>query len=196
MLDGLVAVLSTEDRFEVVGTARSIGEFCESVDNWNPSVVVADYQLPDGLGTQIPTMLERAKLSAPVLLISGVERSRILDEAVAAGCAGFVSKSLEARSLIDAIGFVAAGGSVFPSSVIARQSNTSGARLGDSLTIRERELLGLLANSKSVDEMATDLSLSAHTVRNHVRSILSKLQARSQLDAVVIAVRAGLVEIN
>ena len=84
---------------------------------------------------------------------------------------------------------------MFPPSVIHRDGYDK-SQPGQSLTMRERELLALLANSKSVDEIDVLLSLSSHTVRNHVRSILSKLHPRSQLDAVVIAVRAGLVEIN
>lgn len=196
MLDGLVAVLGGEDKFEVVGTANNLTEFAGSIFEWDPTIIVADYQLPDGSGTKIPGLLHEMQSNVPVLLISGLERPRILDEAVEAGCAGFVSKSLEAKSLIEAIRTVAAGGSVFPAEVLRRQALTDLTQPGESLTLRERELLKLLANSKSVDEIALELELSAHTVRNHVRSILSKLHARSQLDAVVIAVRAGLVEIS
>lgn len=196
MLDGLVAVLGREEQFEVVGTSSNLADFSSSISDWDPTIVVADYQLPDGSGTEMPGLLHEMKSNVPVLLISGLERSRILDEAVAAGCAGFVSKSLEAKSLVEAIRTVAAGGSVFPAAVLRRQARSDLTQPGESLTLRERELLKLLANSKSVDEIAIDLGLSAHTVRNHVRSILSKLHARSQLDAVVIAVRAGLVEIS
>lgn len=196
MLDGLVAVLGGEDKLEVVGTSSNLADLFSSISEWDPTVIVADYQLPDGSGTEIPGQLNEIKSNVPVLLISGLERPRILDEAVVAGCAGFVSKSLEAKSLIEAIKTVAAGGSVFPAEVLRRQALTDLTRRGESLTLRERELLKLLANSRSVDEIALELELSAHTVRNHVRSILSKLHARSQLDAVVIAVRAGLVEIS
>ena len=196
MLDGLVAVLSNELHFEVAGTARSLAEVSAEVKRAKPTVVVADYQLSDGLGTEIPGLLADIDSEACVLLISGLEHSRILDEAVASGCAGFVSKSLDAKSLVAAIETVAAGGSVFPASVIRRRTHPDKSLPGQSLTGRERELLKLLANSQSVDEIAVDLGLSSHTVRNHVRSILSKLHARSQLDAVVIAVRAGLVEIS
>ena len=66
--------------------------------------------------------------------------------------------------------------------------------LGADLTPREREVLALLAKGRSTNQMVDDLVVSVHTVRNHIRNILTKLQARSRLEAVAIAIRLGLVE--
>ena len=68
--------------------------------------------------------------------------------------------------------------------------------MGDDLTAREREVLDALANGRSTEELASELFLSLHTVRNHVRNILTKLHARTKLEAVVVAARAGIVDLR
>ncbi len=98
-------------------------------------------------------------------------------------------------SLVRAIHTVAAGGSVFPTTLLEEVLNRdkSGAT---PLTEKEMEVLQLLATGRPAAEIAEQLFVSIHTARNHIRSILSKLEARSQLEAVVLAVRSGLVRID
>ena len=189
--ESLVAMLSADDRFDVVGTASTVREFRSVVGAWNPDVILADYRLPDGKGTEFA-----ADTAAPVLLLSGSHRLGVLDEAVRAGCAGFASKTQSIDELARKIVVVAHGGTSFPSDVFRRVLEGQGQHPYTPLTSREAHVLQLLAEANSVSDISEQLGLSPHTVRNHVRSILTKLNARSQLEAVVNAVRAGLLEIH
>jgi DNA-binding CsgD family transcriptional regulator len=89
------------------------------------------------------------------------------------------------------------GAAVFPADLLAAvtKKRTSGGGNAE-LTAREREVLELLAQGRSTDEIQEQLFVSQHTVRNHVRSVLNKLHARTKLEAVVIAARNGLVDLR
>ena len=192
MLDGLVAALADEPELEVIGTARSLADLRACIVDTNPSVVVADYRLPDGFGTEVTQILEDHEIAAPVILMSGTESARLLDECIAAGCAGYVSKTSPSRDLARAIVLVCEGRTVFPSATTEVEHRPNNF----SLTSRELQVLQLLANASSASEIGAELDVSVHTVRNHIRSILAKLHANSQLEAVVVGVRSGLVTID
>lgn len=196
MLEGLVAVLSADPRFEVVGTATSLAEFKTRASLWVAGVIVTDYALPDGTGAEVARHVRSVAPGTAVLMISGVERPTFLEEAIEAGCAGFVSKVLGSTELADAIMTVARGASVFPVGALRQLASPDLTRPGATITHREMEVLRLLASARSAPEIAELLSVSTHTARNHIRSVLTKLGARSQLDAVVMAVRSGLVAIE
>ena len=103
----------------------------------------------------------------------------------------------EPALLVAAIRAVMDGEVRVPPSVVddlAAHLRPRSSTLGADLTPREREVLALLAKGRSTNQMVDDLVVSVHTVRNHIRNILTKLQARSRLEAVAIAIRLGLVE--
>ncbi len=193
---GLVAVLSADSRIDVAGTASSFAEVRSALGAWRCDVLVTDYTLADGTGADVARFARSEAPNVSTIVISGQPRARALEEAVDAGCAGFVSKTLSAGELADAIITVARGASVFPVGALRRLSAPDKTRPGATLTAREIEVLQLLSRAVPAPEIADHLTLSTHTARNHIRSILTKLGARSQLEAVVIAVRAGLVEIE
>ncbi|MEL7156980.1 MAG: response regulator transcription factor, partial [Actinomycetota bacterium] len=189
--DGLVALLTADERFEVAGTAGTVDDFRARVGIWQPGVVVADYRLPDGKGTDLV-----AHTTAPVLIISGSDGPRPFEDAYESGCAGFVSKTSNVDHLTDTVMLIAAGGTVFPRRAVRSHGLSAGAGRYTTPTAREIEVLRLLAQARSVQQIADELVVSPHTVRNHVRSILTKLDARSQLEAVVKAVKLGLVDFD
>ena len=98
--------------------------------------------------------------------------------------------------LLLAVRSVAGGAAVFPAGLLATVTQAAGAPTEPVLTARETEVLGLLAEAKNADEIADRLFLSVHTVRNHIRAILTKLGARSQLEALVFGIRMGLVSVE
>ena len=170
---------------DVVGTCR---EARAALATHQPDVLLTDFELPDGPGTSL------VGPHHATLLISGVDDVRACDAAVATGCSGFLSKGRPLDELVAALQVVAGGGSVFPAASIRRSSNIDEST--DALTERELEVLRGLASAKSVADIAAEHHIAVNTVRNHVRSLLTKLGARSQLEAVVIAVRNGLVSID
>ena len=194
MLDALVAALEDDPDIEVVSRAGTVGEFRSTMNEVAADVVLTDLALPDGSGIAVAA-LANEHLGVPVVLMTGQGDTDGITAAIDGGCAGFVSKAAGIGSLSTAISAVAAGATVFPADALRKAIRRSTPLTVDPLTDRESAVLRCLARGMSAAEIADHLVLSIHTVRNHIRAVLAKLQARSQLEAVVIGVRSGLVEI-
>ncbi len=193
--EGLQAVLDADARLSVVATAGSLADFRARQSEWDVDVAVVDHQLPDGSGCELAVESRERGDDLAVLLISGLDGAAVLEESVASGCAGFLSKGAGTSELASAIVTISKGATVFPIDALRQFSQRDDSdRYG--LTNREMEVLRLLANAHPVAEIAELLTVSISTARNHVQAVLTKMGARSQLDAVVIGVRAGLVEIE
>ncbi len=195
VLDAITSALARRDDIEVAGRARSVEEAIGLLKLSTVDVLVTDLHLSDGTGTDLVTYASRLNPPIPVLLITGSDGRNAVDAALASGCAGFVSKVDGFERLVDALLAVARGAAVFPAALLSASLVADPAR-DHSLSARELEILQLLANALSVPVIAERLYLSTHTVRNHVKQILSKLDAHTQLEAVVVAARAGIVELH
>jgi len=195
---GITALLRAEPDLDVGTWVRTGAEALEAYERERPDAVLMDYSLPDTSGTEVTARLRERDPTACVLIVTGHEATqRVVIEALDVGCAGFVSKERSVSDLANAIRAAVNGAAVFPAdllAMVARRGN--GGRPVAELTPREREVLDLLAQGRSTDEIQERLFLSQHTVRNHVRNVLNKLQARTKLEAVVIAARAGLVDLR
>ena len=195
VLDVMSATLAEHDQIEIVGIARSRQEAVALVKMSSADVIVTDYELGDGRGTDLVEVASQANPPIPVLLLTGIDDKRGIEAALASGCAGFVSKAQDFDQLVDAVVAVARGAAAFPASLLSRTLGEDPASVSD-LSPREVEVLQLLAEAKSVPEIAALLYISVHTVRNHIRQVLSKLGAHSQLEAVVLGARLGIVDIS
>jgi DNA-binding NarL/FixJ family response regulator len=195
---GIEAALGEEDDLEVVGIAGTVEDGVLRFRQLDPDVVVMDYRLPDGAGTDAARRIRTLDEEAAVLLLTGADDPSIVSAALDCGCSGFVSKDRDVDELASAIRAVARGAAVFPADLLSRalSAGTERSTVGADLTSREREVLTMLADGSSTEEIGSNLFLSLHTVRNHVRNILTKLHARTKLEAVVIAARAGLVDLR
>lgn len=196
VLDALTAALSAHERIEVVGAAASVDAATAILATTTTDVVVTDLELDGELGTELVAHAARPDPPVPVLLITGTDDRRGVQRALDSGCAGFVSKARGFESLTDAVVAAAGGAAVFPAELLAAAITTEGTGPFDELSARELEVLQCLANARNVKQIASALHLSPHTVRNHVKQILSKLGAQSQLEAVVLGARRGLVKID
>ncbi|MEZ5375144.1 MAG: response regulator transcription factor [Acidimicrobiales bacterium] len=193
LLESLASSLGGRDGIEVVATMHSLAEFLECSGDAAPfDVVVADCDLGDGLGTDI--VPQAAAAGAVVLVLSGWSQALVAATAAQTGCAGFVHKGSPLAELERAIRTVFDGGTVFAADAIAALTSvTDQAR--PELTEREFDILRLLAGGRAAKEISETLFTSIHTTRSHIRSILTKLEATSQLETVVKAVQLGLIEI-
>lgn len=190
--------LARAPELDVVGSAASVREGREMVGELRPDVAVLDYSLPDGTGIELATSIHAADPAARTIILTASEGVQAAAEAVAAGCAGFVRKSADLDDLAAGVLRVHHGEAIFDaqtlSAAIGWLNRPTAAPVG--LTERELDVLGSLAEGRSTVEISELLYLSHHTVRNHVRNILAKLDARSQLEAVVIAASMGLVSVG
>lgn len=196
--DALASTLSSQEDLVVLGVASTLAEGLALVRQQCPDVVVMDVRLPDGDGASGTAQVMEACPDTKVVVMSAETGVEIVARAVTAGAAGFVAKAAGLSELGRAIRQAHAGASAFSPRMLTRVAAhlRSGQRgFGRDLTAREREILQGLAEANTIEAMADRLVLSQHTIRNHVRNVLTKLDAHSQLEAVVIATREGLVDI-
>lgn len=194
LVDALIDTLEGADGVDVTGAAGTLAEALPLVAGHQPDVVLLDYRLTDSDGATATRRILESHPDCSVLLMSAAEPATMLAEAMEAGIAGFVHKSRGMDALVEALTTVAAGGTVFEAEDLQAAVQRLGGRGSESpLTERELEVLQLLAEGSNVEAIAEQLTLSHHTVRNHVRHVLEKLDAHSQLEAVAIGLRHGLV---
>lgn len=195
---GLKALLDDSDDIDVVGSATTCAEAVKLVTKSRPDVVLMDYRLPDGTGAETARAFKNAGFDTKVVMITSVADRRVLSQALDAGCYGFLSKNSDRADLIDAITAAAAGESYFTRDVLKHLVHLR--RFDDigntELTDREVEVLQLTADGMYPEEVAKQLHLSAHTVKNHLRHAMTKLDAHTKLEAVVKAVRARIISID
>ncbi len=183
---------------ELVGAAASAAEGSEVIAASMPHVALIDYGLPDRPGTQLAAEVHERHPGIHTVILTASEGVQAAAEAVAAGCAGFVRKSADLRDLADGLHRVWSGEALFDaqtlSAAITWLNRPAAEPVG--LTDRELEVLGHLAKGQATTEISELLHVSHHTVRNHVRNVLAKLDARSQLEAVVMAASMRLVTVG
>jgi DNA-binding NarL/FixJ family response regulator len=197
--EALSRALGGESGMDVVAVAGSVEAAVRSATQFHPRVIVMDYALPDGTGADAARRIKTDHPDIEIVMMTGLTGGGVLAEALEAGCSGFVPKQSHYSMLITAIRGVLDGQVQVPpdlmADLIAHLRQRPSAQ-GSELTVRELELLRLIAAGHSTSEIASELYLSVHTVRNHVARILTKLQAHTRLEAVVVAVRHGLIEFD
>ena len=193
----LAHALTVEDDLLVVGVAASLEGARLQTSATAPDVVLLDQRLPDGDGVSAIAALQSLRPSVQVVILTATTSERVLVAAMEAGAAGFIAKTQPLDDVIDGVRAAAQGESVVSSKLLSRllprlhrRSSAPATRLTD----REREILDLLAQGLQNADIAQRLSLSVHTVRNHVANLSAKLGAHSKLEVLAIAVRDGLVD--
>jgi DNA-binding NarL/FixJ family response regulator len=193
----LAHALESEPDLRIVGLAASLAEAQRLMASSAPDVVLLDHRLPDGDGVAGMTDLHRIRPSAKIVVLTATTSDRVLVAAMEAGAAGFIAKTQRLDDVIDGVRSAAQGESVVSAKLLTRllpRLNRQGGGGGAELTDREREILDLLAKGLSNADIAQELTISVHTVRNHVANLSAKLGAHSKLEVLAIAVRRGLVD--
>ncbi|GAA1915048.1 response regulator transcription factor [Nocardioides marmoribigeumensis] len=198
-LDGVRAALASHPDLEVVAEAHTVAEARALAVEHRPDVVLMDLNLPDGSGIDATRDLLAAHPDLHVLVITMSAEDDAVVAAMRNGARGYVVKGAGRTDLIQAVTTVAAGGAVFSPTVAARLGDfftglaaQPGREVFPQLSEREREVLDLVARGWDNRRIAQRLFLSDKTVRNHVSSVLTKLDAGDRTEAVQRARRAGL----
>jgi DNA-binding NarL/FixJ family response regulator len=195
---GLALVINSEPTMRVVGAAGSIREAVELCSRSRPAVVLMDVGLPDGDAIAAITRIRTASPASKIVIVTGATDDSALGIAVDTGCAGYVHKTASTDDLICSVVTVAAGRAFFPPAALARLlfERRSAPHGAHTVSDREREVLQLLADGRTVSDIAGVMGLSAHTVRNHIRRAMKHLGVHTRLDAVVAAARAGILSVE
>jgi two-component system response regulator DesR len=186
MLAALSALLRLEPTLEVVGAFHDPGEALEQASRLAPDVIVSDIQMPGVDGLEFARRLRRLGSPTRVVLLSTFARAGYVEQALRLGIHGYILKDAPPERMISAIKAAAAG---------LRQIDDALLELydehGESLSERERVLIGFIREGLSNAEIAETLCLSEGTVKNQVTGVLGKLGAKNRVEACRIAERKG-----
>jgi DNA-binding NarL/FixJ family response regulator len=201
---GLRRILEVDAELQVIGEAEDGVAAVEAARRLRPHVVLMDIRMPrlDGLAATRRLLDEGGQDPPRVLILTTFGLDEYVYEALRAGASGFLLKDAPAEELLDAVRVVARGDALLDpavtKSVIARfaalpsPNDELAANVGE-LTLREREVLELLARGRSNAEIAQELIVAEGTVKTHVARVLMKLGLRDRVQAVILAYEAGLV---
>ena len=193
--EGLAALINHQGDMKVVGKAGTVAECIPAAADLNPDVILLDFRLPDGTGAEAAAAIRTIRPEAKMIFLTREDTDAARFVAVQSGDSAFIHKSKAASEVVSAIRDVARGR-------MLNTPRTNATLLGNrraidsqlqSLTVREKEVLTLLAAGLSSRSVAAKLGISYTTVRTHIRSLGSKLGVHSKLEAIVKARELGLI---
>jgi DNA-binding NarL/FixJ family response regulator len=195
----LSAALDRESDLVSVGHATNGADALAMFADLRPDVVLMEVQLPDIDGFTASSQILAIDPEARVIMLTAHATPDAIAKAAISGVCGFLAKDGHLADLLRTVRVAQQGGLAVDPSLVTRlvgQPPTPSQSQKRPLSERELMVLVQLADGKDVVSIAHELRISSHTGRGHVKSVLSKLGAHSQLEAVVIAVRMGLVHIR
>ncbi len=177
---------------DVVGRASNGEEAAAKIEATRPAVAVVDVRMPRLTGIEVASQVSRSAPETAVILYTAYGDRALLSEALDAGVRGFVLKEAPLQDLTRAVDMVA-GGAVYVDPVLAGVLASAESERMPQLTKREREVLRLLADGLTNEEIGKRLFLSPETVRTHVQKAMRRLEADTRTQAVALALRQSLI---
>jgi DNA-binding NarL/FixJ family response regulator len=197
---GLARLLSEDARVEVVGQAIDGADAVKQAAKLKPDVILMDLKMPNLDGIEATRQIVEADPNIKVMVLTTFETDSQVIQALKAGASGYVLKDSSAAAIVSSIVAVVSGERVMASAVANRvlemlTGTSTPKQFYDGLTNREIEILKLLANGMANKQIAFRLKISEKTVRNHVSNTYEKLGIFDRSQAVLYAVKKGLVEV-
>jgi DNA-binding NarL/FixJ family response regulator len=198
--NGLAHLLDEDSRVEVVGQAIDGRDAVKQATKLKPDVVLMDLKMPNVDGIEATRQIMETDPGIKVVILTTFETDGQVIQALKAGASGYVLKDSSAQAIVSSLVAVMSGERVMAGAVANRvlemlTGTTTPKEFYDGLTNREVEILKLLANGMANKQIAYRLKISEKTVRNHVSNTYEKLGIYDRSQAVLYAVKKGLVEV-
>ncbi len=192
----LKAAFDEADDIAIIAAVETAAAGVEAAWETDPDVVLMDYRLPDIFGLEAARRIKAADPETKILMLTATGDDSLRRNALAVGCSGYLTKNQTVAELILAVRAAYRGEALISPAMLRRQLDRLGdrSRPGSDLTPREAEVLRLLAQGLSNPAIATTLGIRIATARNHVQSVIEKLNAHSKLEAVAAGIRAGVIQ--
>ncbi|MEM9435658.1 MAG: response regulator transcription factor [Pseudomonadota bacterium] len=193
VLETLSAFLTTQGGFDVE-TCGSLETACQKIaDDIAYDLVLLDYSMPGMNGLEGLEKALKVSYGRPVALMSGTATKAIAQEAIDNGAIGFLPKTMAAKSLVNAIRFMAIGETYIPVDFLNAEEETAETPLSKLLSEREMQVLNGLCRGLANKEIARELDLQEVTIKLHVKTLCRKLEAKNRTHAAMIGKEAGIV---
>jgi DNA-binding NarL/FixJ family response regulator len=181
---------------EVVGAAGNYAAGVDAIDHAEPDVAIVDIKLPDGNGIDLAREVLRRHPDLAVVLYTGDADVDVLYEGLDSGARGYALKAGTMEELLAAIAQVAAGGSYVDPRLDRILLSPRATANVPQLSPREREIMHLMAEGLTAEQIGGQITVSIETVRTHVRNVIRKLQARNRVHAIAIALERGEIALD
>jgi two-component system NarL family response regulator len=190
--EGLAAIIGRQSDMTVVAECATGGDAVELWRKHQPDVTLLDLRMPvlDGVGAI--GEIRRLQSSARIIVLTTFDADNDISRAISAGAKGYVLKGAPREELLECIRHVHAGETCIPSSLVAK---LAAGMSSETLTVREVDVLTMLARGKSNKEIGVALYISETTVKSHLRSVFTKLEVLSRTEAIAVASRRGLIRL-
>ena len=201
--EGVAAILNAQPDFEVVGAANDGLEVLVMADDLVPDLVLMDISMPGYDGVEATRQLTQQHPEMIVVMLTVRNEHEQLFEALKVGARGYLLKSIQSRQLVDMLRAVLRGEAAISPTLggrlldefrrVSQLSDEALPAAGMSLTPREQDVLSLVAEGHSDQEIADELVISVHTVKSHMHNILAKLQLSHRYEAAQFALNKGMI---
>lgn len=189
---GLTALVNTEPDLEVVGEAADGNQAIQAFEKHKPDLVLMDLRMPVKDGIHATAEIRAKHPNARILMLTTFDGDTDIHRAMEAGAQGYVLKNSTGEKLIPALRAVAAGQRWLPKEIATRLASRN---LFEDLTPRELQVLEQMTKGLANKEIADVLKITAHTVKDHLKSILGKLRVADRTEAVTVAIQRGIIHL-
>ncbi len=193
--DGLIAVLETQDDFEIVGEASNGNEVLEMLSKSEADILFLDLAMPEMDGVETIRALQKLGSNTKVIVFTVFDTDERIISAIKAGAKGYLLKGASRKEIFNAIRVVHSGGSLLQPSIASKLMQHISQEV-DPLSSRELEVLKLLSKGLKNSKIAEELFISERTVKFHVSAILNKLDVQNRTEAVQLAVKRGIIDLS
>jgi two-component system NarL family response regulator len=190
---GLTSMLGTQVELQVIGSASSGEEALAMIQRDAPDVVLLDLRMPGLNGVDMLVAARKGGSQVRAIILTSYETDENIYRAVQAGAQGYLLKDTPLKEMLEAIRTVSAGKRYIPRQIAQRLAERM---MRTELTARELEILKMLAKGPTNKQIGHALGISDYTVRNHVNSIIEKLEVSDRTEAATTAIQRGIITVD